>query len=442
MSDEFPKRGLLRRVRSGGEGSLAPEAVAEGSDAESVIDERDSSPSELDRHLEGRWRLRIECAAPAVAARFWSRAMKLPVDYADDTIALLRTNGPVLVFSLNTADDKSVSSRLRFDIPTKDLAETRETVLRLGAVRHGSDFLDPARNVFRLVEDPLGGRFPSPAPPDIHRFVALGDSTTEGLVDVDPEGGWRGWADRLAAKIAAASDHRVEYANLAISGSRMADIRTQLEPALAMQPDVMSIAGGVNDLLGLRPNFAQIEQIYDEMFSAAMGQGITVITFTMPDISKANPVATVVRDRLAALNDIIRRQALKHDVACLDFEHVPSASDPRLWGEDRLHINTLGHLRVAAAMAWLLNLPGSDLSWETELDAQPGEQEPGATDEPGSEIGSNLHWARRHFGPWVVQGIRGAHYQHGTEPKRPTPTAIDLTAEAGTAQQSNVTATS
>lgn len=389
------------------------------------------SDVELDRGLQGRWRLRIECAAPAVAARFWSRAMNLPVYHADETIAMLRTDGPVLVFSLNTAEPKSVSTRVRFDIPTRDLAQARDTVLRLGAVRHGTDFLDPARNVFRLIEDPQAGRLPSPPCADFHRFVALGDSTTEGLVDVDPGGGWRGWADRLAAKLASAADHPVEYANLAISGSRMGDIRTQLEPALEMQPDLLAITGGVNDLLGLRPNFAQIEQFYFEMFSIAMAQGVEVITFTMPDISKANPVATVVRDRLSTLNEIIRRQALKHDVPCLDFEHVPSSSDPRLWGEDRLHINTLGHLRVAAAMAWLINLPGSDRTWEADLDSQPGDQVPGATDDPGSEIGSNLHWARRHFGPWVVQGIRGAHYRHGTESKRPVPSVIDLAVEAG-----------
>ena len=426
MSLQIPRPGGKRSTDS---------AVADGVDDDASSREADALGGRLDDVLGGRWRLRIECAAPAVAARFWSHAMKLPVEYADDTIALLRTNGPVLVFSLNTAEDKSVSARLRFDLPTKDLAETRDTVLRLGAVRHGSDFLDPARNVFRLVEHPEGGRFPSDPPVAVHRYVALGDSTTEGLVDVDPDGGWRGWADRLAAKISTASQHPVEYANLAISGCRMADIRTQLEPALEMKPDLMSIVGGVNDLLGLRPNFTHIEQIYDEMFSAAVAQGIAVITFTMPDISKANPVATVVRDRLFTLNDIIRRQALRHDVACLDFQNVPSSSDPRLWGEDRLHINTLGHLRVAAAMAWLLNLPGSDRSWEVELDSQPGEQMAGATDDPGSEIGSNLHWARRHFGPWVVKGIRGAHYQHGTEPKRPTPTEIDLTAEAGTSEQ-------
>jgi lysophospholipase L1-like esterase len=43
-----------------------------------------------------------------------------------------------------------------------------------------------------------------------HRYVALGDSFTEGLSDPDPErpGGYRGWADRLAGHLAAASPGR------------------------------------------------------------------------------------------------------------------------------------------------------------------------------------------------------------------------------------------
>src|SRR6185295_7183943 len=36
------------------------------------------------------------------------------------------------------------------------------------------------------------------------RYVALGDSSTEGLDDPDPRGGYRGWANRLADWIATA----------------------------------------------------------------------------------------------------------------------------------------------------------------------------------------------------------------------------------------------
>ncbi len=82
------------------------------------------------------------------------------------------------------------------------------------------------------------------------RFVALGDSTTEGLEDPYPDGRtYRGWADRLAARLAAI-DPDVRYANLAIRGRKLAQIRAeQLAPALAMQPDLASVIGGINDVL-------------------------------------------------------------------------------------------------------------------------------------------------------------------------------------------------
>ena len=57
------------------------------------------------------------------------------------------------------------------------------------------------------------------------RYVAIGDSSTEGLEDPDGRGGYRGWADRLAQHIADGQDEPLEYANLAIRGMRMREIR-------------------------------------------------------------------------------------------------------------------------------------------------------------------------------------------------------------------------
>ena len=50
------------------------------------------------------------------------------------------------------------------------------------------------------------------------RYVAIGDSSTEGLDDPDGTGGYHGWANRLAARVAAARKSPLLYANLAIRG--------------------------------------------------------------------------------------------------------------------------------------------------------------------------------------------------------------------------------
>ena len=44
------------------------------------------------------------------------------------------------------------------------------------------------------------------------RYVALGDSLTEGLEDTNADGSYRGWADRLAQHLADRNGAPVEYA--------------------------------------------------------------------------------------------------------------------------------------------------------------------------------------------------------------------------------------
>ncbi len=82
------------------------------------------------------------------------------------------------------------------------------------------------------------------------RYVAMGDSLTEGLVDPYPDGSPRGWADRFAGHLAAAAGEPLQYANLAIRGRLLRPIiAEQLEPALALKPDVVSLWGGGNDIM-------------------------------------------------------------------------------------------------------------------------------------------------------------------------------------------------
>src|SRR5262245_32662206 len=85
------------------------------------------------------------------------------------------------------------------------------------------------------------------------RYVALGDSSTEGLDDPEPTGGFRGWADRLAEHVAT-HQSGVEYANLAIRGRLTAQIvAEQLPVALALKPDLATVLAGMNDLF--QPGF-------------------------------------------------------------------------------------------------------------------------------------------------------------------------------------------
>ncbi|MGH1548537.1 SGNH/GDSL hydrolase family protein [Leifsonia poae] len=87
------------------------------------------------------------------------------------------------------------------------------------------------------------------------RYVALGDSLTEGLCDSAPgqPDAFLGWADRLAGILdgdARLSGASVEFANLAVRGRRIADVvDAQVPHALELGPDLVSVMVGGNDLM-------------------------------------------------------------------------------------------------------------------------------------------------------------------------------------------------
>jgi lysophospholipase L1-like esterase len=251
------------------------------------------------------------------------------------------------------------------------------------------------------------------------RYVAIGDSSTEGLEDPDGHGGYIGWADRLASAIADAQDEPLEYANLAIRGYKMREIRcTQLDDALAMRPDLLSVFGGVNDVISPRCDFDALRAEFVIVFGEARRIGSTVISFTMPDPAAINPLAANLRERVSRLNAIIRSEAERRGVLLVDFEDYPVAVDPRLWFDDRLHSSTLGHMRVAAALAWRLGVPGYDESWTEPI----GEDLVPRT--PKERLTSDLDWALHYLAPWLGKGIRRLPHGLGIERKRPIPTIV------------------
>ena len=265
---------------------------------------------------------------------------------------------------------------------------------------------------------------------EFHRYIAIGDSSTEGLEDPDGQGGYRGWADRLAEHIAGAQESPLEYANLAIRGSRLREIRnTQFNAALALEPDFMTIFGGVNDALAIRCDFAAMRSDFVAMFSEARERGITMLTFTMVNPSRINPLGRQLRGRIFMLNDLIREIAQCFGILVLDFQSYPIAEDPRLWFKDRLHGNALCHELMAAALAWRLGLDGFDESWAEALPDQP-------TRLRGREqITGDIDWAVRYFVPWLGKGIRRVPHGDGVERKRPIPTVMPKALDGGPAPQ-------
>jgi lysophospholipase L1-like esterase len=245
------------------------------------------------------------------------------------------------------------------------------------------------------------------------RYVALGDSSTEGLDDPDGDGGYRGWADRLAARLAAV-DPEVRYANLAVRGMSAAEIEAaQLAPAVAMRPDLATVVVGMNDLL--RGNFdaARVASHVVTMGRALRAAGAVVVTFTIPDASGRMGLGTLLSARTETYNLELRRAAAQVGAVLLDLDGFPLAHDARMWSDDRLHGTSEGHARIAEELAHMLGVPG----------ARPGaldELLPPAPPRAASErVVADLAWIARHVAPWAWRRLRGRTAGHGRVAKRP-----------------------
>jgi lysophospholipase L1-like esterase len=244
------------------------------------------------------------------------------------------------------------------------------------------------------------------------RYVAIGDSQTEGLWDVDDTVGLMGFADRLAATI---NSHYpgLMYANLAVRGRRIRDLlEDQLPEALAMRPDLITICIGMNDVTRPGPFFGRALADLDLVHEKLAQSGATIATTTFPDLTTILPVGRLIASRLAQINATIRAAADRHGFALVDLENAPSMSDVDTWSADRVHGSTKGHILFAAAAAEALGLPGSNHDWAHADRAA-------STQSLTAQAYSQVLWTQNMLMPWVWRHVRGLSSGHGITPRRP-----------------------
>lgn len=257
-------------------------------------------------------------------------------------------------------------------------------------------------------------------PPPFERFVALGDSTTEGLDDPYADGSsFRGWADRLAERLAGESA-AFTYANLAVRGRKVPQIRfEQLGPALALRPDLASVIGGVNDILRPSVDLDAVAGDIDAMVSELRAAGATVLMLTYPDLTQTiTLMADRIRARIGAYNERLREVSDRNGALLIDLDRN-GVNHPSFWAIDRLHANDRGHTRIADLAAELLGLRG---------DAEPDSHgDLPELDVPSihRRLGADAAWATRHLAPWVKRRILGQSSGDGLSAKRPELGPID-----------------
>lgn len=231
------------------------------------------------------------------------------------------------------------------------------------------------------------------------RYLALGDSFTEGVGDDDPTrpNGVRGWADRVAEQLCAA-DPAWGYANLAIRGKKIRQvIDEQLEAALALEPTLVTLYAGGNDILRPRVDIDALMAGYDDMVASLRACGAAVVLFTGFD-SSGSAVFGKTRGRTAIYNEWVREAADRHGAVIADYWRWREFSDLRYWAVDRLHMGTPGHALMAKKVLSLLER--TDAITTPELETAPARTR-------REQLASDARWAREFVAPWVGRRIKG-----------------------------------
>ena len=244
------------------------------------------------------------------------------------------------------------------------------------------------------------------------KYVAIGDSFTEGVGDPDPTrpNGLRGWADRVA-EVLATQDPGFRYANLAIRGRKLAGILDeQLEPAVALEPDLVTIYAGANDMLRPSADVDALMTAYDGAIGRLAGTGATVLVWTAFGARKS-AFFRPLRNRFAYYNELVREIADRHGARIVDYWRMSEYDDWGYWDVDRLHMGTPGHelmaIKVLEQLGVAHALPRPFPLDRPELTAR--------------ELrAANWVWTREHLGPWVKRRLTGRSSGDDVQPKYPT----------------------
>lgn len=246
------------------------------------------------------------------------------------------------------------------------------------------------------------------------RYVAIGDSFTEGVGDELPDGRVRGWADLVAQGWADATGEAVEYANFAIRGRLVQPIvDEQLEPALALKPTHLSFNGGGNDMLRPRTSVSRVVEAFEHVLRRCDEEGVQLIVLSGANPSAQLPLSRVIQRRGDLLSaGVTARLEGRTDIIRAFNWPDRELSTPGYWSDDRLHMNARGHHRVAARVLTAIGVEPDPSWWSLPV-------------LPERERARTSAYYREHVGPWVRRRLTRTSSGDGREPKYGTWTPFE-----------------
>ncbi|MFD3993854.1 SGNH/GDSL hydrolase family protein [Streptomyces sp. NPDC058548] len=251
---------------------------------------------------------------------------------------------------------------------------------------------------------------------DTHAFgsyAAIGDSFTEGVGDPGPDGTYVGWADRFAVLLAdQLPEHDAfRYANLAVRGRLLDQIVAEQVPrAKELAPDLVTFCAGGNDIIRPGTDPDEVAERFERAVAELTSAVGTVMVTTGFD-TRGVTLLKHLRGKIATYNGHVRAIADRYGCPVLDLWSLKSVQDRRAWDDDRLHLSSDGHTRVALRAAQVLGMP---------VPADPDQAWPPVPPRGTLEVRrDDIHWAREYLVPWIGRRLRGESSGDHVEAKRP-----------------------
>ena len=250
------------------------------------------------------------------------------------------------------------------------------------------------------------------------RFVAVGDSYTEGMSDLYPNGQvYRGWADRLAEHLARHNPGLL-YANIAIRGRTTPRIvEEQIPRAIGMQPDLVAFACGVNDLMKSNFDLETWAQTYERGVVELREAGTDVLITAFGDPTGRPGVLPKWIPRYRQLNERTVEIAQRHGCYLVNFWPRKELDRDVYWSDDRLHLSALGHQVTAELAADVLGIP---------FDIDSHALDPDRRKSFVLRRYEDARWLTVHALPYVWRHARGRSSGDGISEKRPVLAPVDL----------------
>ncbi len=188
-------------------------------------------------------------------------------------------------------------------------------------------------------------------PGPVLKIALLGDSSAcgYGVERVEQTPG-----SLIASGVSAQGDRRIYLREFCVVGAMSADLPSQIDRALPIEPDVAMILVGANDVTGLTLPSASVRHLSDGV-RRLHEAGVEVVVGTCPDLGTVTPIAQPLRQiarswsrRLAAAQTIAVIEQGGRTVSLGSILGPEFAAAPALlFGPDKFHPSPEGYRALA-----------------------------------------------------------------------------------------------